>query len=183
VTASRALEKLAARIHNHADASISWKDLSETSRESWRQEARESLLEYDRNLVEGAAKTQDAAVWRLARELWLEGGYPSQREDLARLWDEAPGEVKEVWLERARRYVRAYEGWKTPYPLTRSPADMLQWVLDHLVRPVKHQGRSRWTFVMEFCGLGSTSATALCRWLGQDPDERVSAVKHPTFRR
>lgn len=44
---------------------------------------------------------------------------------------------------------------------------------------VKHAGNSaqqrnpRWVHVMGLFGLGSTSATALCKRFGADPDERV----------
>ena len=115
------------------------------------------------------------AVDRVARALWSEvSGTPIDKEK----WKAAPEEVRKAWHAKAMRVIRTYEGWETPYPCDRTPADLLMWVMDHLVRRVNQQGQPRWKYVMEFCGMGSTMAQNMCRWWGQDPDERVTVVKH-----
>ncbi len=69
--------------------------------------------------------------------------------------------------------VRATPGHEN---FARTDADLLAWVVEH-ARPRRHETpKPRWAVVMGLLGVGSSSAAALCRACGLNPEDTLSGA-------
>ena len=58
---------------------------------------------------------------------------------------------------------------------TRTPEDVLRWVIQTHGTPVKrpYTGIPRWSLISQLTGHGSGYSAAMCRWAGVDPDQMM----------
>lgn len=94
--------------------------------------------------------------------------YPNPDCSCATCGEEAArADADQAEAEEHEHYLRMWES-----ACTRTDAELLSWVVEHagcdsvMTRP-------RWSNVRALFGLGSTSARALCRRFGHDPDEEM----------
>lgn len=69
---------------------------------------------------------------------------------------------------------------RNPYPkfFTLGPEELLRRILRALPRVLNYRYSGiRWSAVGAVAGLGSTSATELCRWAGLDPDDEIGLTQ------